>query len=205
MEFDGRLRRSTSSARLLARAQLSVAIDDTGRTALEPARPGVDGAVASAGYVFFDRLKNRSAVLCATSSSGNRTKNRAYYRRRHAPGGKCSEAQRSRIWETPARPRSEMRVTSTSGSFANQIFRMASRSVVTTRAAQIRMTMGFLTTPTRHRWGQIRPRRAGFGHKSVACAQKRERRSAVRIRSTCDWRAGSRTARRLCRPALSRT
>jgi predicted RNA-binding Zn ribbon-like protein len=85
-------------------ARLSVAIDDTGRTALEPSRRGVDGAVATllgilheaqltghwprlkgcrqCGYAFFDRSKNRSAAWCAMSICGNRTKNRAYYRRR---------------------------------------------------------------------------------------------------------------------------
>jgi predicted RNA-binding Zn ribbon-like protein len=34
------------------------------------------------GYAFFDRSKNRSAAWCAMSICGNRTKNRAYYRRR---------------------------------------------------------------------------------------------------------------------------
>jgi predicted RNA-binding Zn ribbon-like protein len=85
-------------------ARLGIAIDDTGRTALEPTRPGVDGAVATllailheaqltgdwsrvkgcrqCGYAFFDRSKNRSAAWCAMSICGNRTKNRAYYRRR---------------------------------------------------------------------------------------------------------------------------
>ena len=85
-------------------AQLSVAIDATGRTALEPARRGVDGAVATllgilyeaqlvgqwsrmkgcrqCEYAFFDRSKNRSAAWCAMSICGNRTKNRAYYERR---------------------------------------------------------------------------------------------------------------------------
>jgi predicted RNA-binding Zn ribbon-like protein len=85
-------------------AELVVAIDDTGRTALEPTRRGVDGAVATllgilheaqltghwsrlkacrqCGYAFFDRSKNRSAAWCAMSICGNRTKNRAYYRRR---------------------------------------------------------------------------------------------------------------------------
>jgi predicted RNA-binding Zn ribbon-like protein len=85
-------------------AQLSVAIDDGGRTVLEPARGGVDGAVATllgilheaqlsgewsrmkgcrqCEYAFFDRSKNRSAAWCAMSICGNRTKNRAYYRRR---------------------------------------------------------------------------------------------------------------------------
>jgi predicted RNA-binding Zn ribbon-like protein len=87
-------------------ARLGVAIDDMGRTALEPARRGVDGAVATllgilheaqltghwsrlkgcreCGYAFFDRSKNRSAAWCAMSICGNRTKNRAYYRRRRA-------------------------------------------------------------------------------------------------------------------------
>jgi predicted RNA-binding Zn ribbon-like protein len=90
-------------------AQLSVAVDGTGRTALEPARGGVDGAVATllgilheaqlAGdwprlkgcrkceYAFFDRSKNRSAAWCAMSICGNRTKNRAYYRRRRTSAG----------------------------------------------------------------------------------------------------------------------
>jgi predicted RNA-binding Zn ribbon-like protein len=90
--------------RLAAGAQLSVAIDGGARTALEPARRGVDGAVATllgilheaqltghwsrlkgcrqCGYAFFDRSKNRSAAWCAMSICGNRTKNRAYYERR---------------------------------------------------------------------------------------------------------------------------
>jgi predicted RNA-binding Zn ribbon-like protein len=85
-------------------AQLRVAVDDAGRTALEPTRSGVDGAVATllgilheaqltghwsrmkacrqCEYAFFDRSKNRSAAWCAMSICGNRTKNRAYYRRR---------------------------------------------------------------------------------------------------------------------------
>jgi predicted RNA-binding Zn ribbon-like protein len=90
--------------RVSGTAQLTVAIDGTGRTALEPTRRGVDGAVATllgilheaqltghwsrvkgcrqCGYAFFDRSKNRSAAWCAMSICGNRTKNRAYYRRR---------------------------------------------------------------------------------------------------------------------------
>jgi predicted RNA-binding Zn ribbon-like protein len=85
-------------------ARLRVALDDTGRTVLEPDRPTVDGAVATllgilheaqltgawrrlkgcrqCGYAFFDRSKNRSAAWCAMSICGNRTKNRAYRRRR---------------------------------------------------------------------------------------------------------------------------
>jgi predicted RNA-binding Zn ribbon-like protein len=87
-------------------AQLGVAIDDSGRTTLEPTRRGVDRAVAmllgilheaqltgdwsrlkgcrGCGYAFFDRSKNRSATWCAMSICGNRTKNRAYYRRRRS-------------------------------------------------------------------------------------------------------------------------
>jgi predicted RNA-binding Zn ribbon-like protein len=84
-------------------ARLGVAVDSTGRTALEPAGHGVDAAVATllgilheaqltgqwprlkacrqCEYAFFDRSKNRSAAWCAMSICGNRTKNRAYYRR----------------------------------------------------------------------------------------------------------------------------
>jgi predicted RNA-binding Zn ribbon-like protein len=91
-------------------ARLSVTIDDRGRTALEPAaRGGLEGAVATllgilheaqltgqwsrlkgcrrCGYAFFDRSKNRSAAWCAMSICGNRTKNRAYYRRGHTSAG----------------------------------------------------------------------------------------------------------------------
>jgi predicted RNA-binding Zn ribbon-like protein len=85
-------------------ARLRVAVDDAGRTVLEPDRPTLDGAVATllgilheaqltgqwrrlkgcrqCGYAFFDRSKNRSAAWCAMSICGNRTKNRAYRRRR---------------------------------------------------------------------------------------------------------------------------
>ena len=90
-------------------APLTVAIDDAGRTTLEPAVKGVDGAVATllgilheaqlsgdwsrmkacrhCEYAFFDRSKNRSAAWCAMSICGNRTKNRAYYRRRRTASG----------------------------------------------------------------------------------------------------------------------
>jgi predicted RNA-binding Zn ribbon-like protein len=85
-------------------AHLRVVVDDAGRTTLEPADRGIDGAVATllgilheaqltgawarmkacrqCEYAFFDRSKNRSAAWCAMSICGNRTKNRAYYRRR---------------------------------------------------------------------------------------------------------------------------
>jgi predicted RNA-binding Zn ribbon-like protein len=91
--------------RKLSRAALlKPAIDDKGRVALEPAGRGADGAVATllgivneaqftgdwsrmkacrqCEYAFFDRSKNRSAAWCSMSICGNRTKNRAYYRRR---------------------------------------------------------------------------------------------------------------------------
>jgi predicted RNA-binding Zn ribbon-like protein len=96
----------TARIRTAARtAQLAISVDDAGRTALEPTGRGVDGAVATllgilheaqltgdwsrlkgcrqCGYAFFDRSKNRSAAWCDMSICGNRTKNRAYYRRRH--------------------------------------------------------------------------------------------------------------------------
>ncbi len=95
--------------RLAGTAQLRVAVDDDGRTALEPARGGADRAVATllgilheaqltgqwwrmkgcrqCGYAFFDRSKNRSAAWCAMSICGNRTKNRAYYRRHRSAAG----------------------------------------------------------------------------------------------------------------------
>jgi predicted RNA-binding Zn ribbon-like protein len=98
---------ATETIRSIAGAAvLGVAVDDAGRTALEPACRGVDGAVATllgilheaqlagdwarmkgcrrCGYAFFDRSKNRSAAWCAMSICGNRTKNRAYHRRRTA-------------------------------------------------------------------------------------------------------------------------
>jgi predicted RNA-binding Zn ribbon-like protein len=89
---------------LSAGARLAVVVDDAGRTALVPAGGGADGAVATllgilhdaqltgdwlrlkgcrqCGYAFYDRSRNRSAAWCAMAICGNRTKNRAYYRRR---------------------------------------------------------------------------------------------------------------------------
>ena len=95
--------------RRLSRAALfRVEVDDDGQVALEPAGRGIDGAVArllgilheaqltglwsrmkacrQCEYAFFDRSKNKSAAWCAMSICGNRTKNRAYYRRRRSPG-----------------------------------------------------------------------------------------------------------------------
>ena len=100
----GRPDAATSEAIRSASSPLRVTVDASGRTALEPERGGVDGAVATllgilheaqltghwsrlkgcrqCEYAFFDRSKNRSAAWCAMSICGNRTKNRAYYRRR---------------------------------------------------------------------------------------------------------------------------
>jgi predicted RNA-binding Zn ribbon-like protein len=85
-------------------ATLRIELDEVGQTSLAPAGPGVDAAIAillgilhearitgewqrlkgcrQCGYAFFDRSKNRSASWCAMSICGNRTKNRAYRRRR---------------------------------------------------------------------------------------------------------------------------
>jgi predicted RNA-binding Zn ribbon-like protein len=90
-------------------AGLRIAPADDGRTVLEPASGGAEGAVAtllailheaqlsgtwtrmkacrSCEYAFFDRSKNRSAAWCAMAICGNRTKNRAYHRRRRAAAG----------------------------------------------------------------------------------------------------------------------
>lgn len=86
-------------------AGLTVAVDADGRTRLEPAEDGADGVIATVlavlheaqlsgdwarmkgcrecEYAFYDRSKNRSATWCSMSICGNRTKNRAYYRRQH--------------------------------------------------------------------------------------------------------------------------
>ena len=84
-------------------APLEVTLRGDGRTTLEPVAGGAGGAVAAllgilheaqltgdwdrmkgcrqCEYAFYDRSKNRSAAWCAMSICGNRTKNRAYYRR----------------------------------------------------------------------------------------------------------------------------
>jgi predicted RNA-binding Zn ribbon-like protein len=91
-------------AREAERVWLRIDVDPTGTTSLRPRSHGVEGAIAQifgilheaeithawprlkacrqCGYAFFDRSKNRSAAWCAMSICGNRTKNRAYRRRR---------------------------------------------------------------------------------------------------------------------------
>jgi predicted RNA-binding Zn ribbon-like protein len=86
--------------------RLDVVVDADGRTALRPAGTGVEAVIAAVlailheaqltgdwqrmkgcrqcEYAFYDRSKNRSAAWCSMSICGNRTKNRAYYRR-HRP------------------------------------------------------------------------------------------------------------------------
>ena len=120
--------------RALRRGQLSVALDDTGRTSLEPARGGVDGAVATllgilheaqltghwsrlkacrqCGYAFFDRSKNRSATWCAMSICGNRTKNRAYYRRRRSARNERAPLAAAASASPPSRRSSSARAAS---------------------------------------------------------------------------------------------
>jgi predicted RNA-binding Zn ribbon-like protein len=85
-------------------ATVRVHLDDAAATSLVAARSGVDAVAATllvivhqaqltgqwprlkacrqCTYVFFDRSKNRSATWCSMSICGNRTKNRAYRRRR---------------------------------------------------------------------------------------------------------------------------
>jgi len=89
----------------LGPADVRLEVDDAGRTSLAPARAGADGVIASVlgilheaqlsgdwarmkacrqcEYAFYDRSKNRSAAWCSMAICGNRTKNRAYYRRQH--------------------------------------------------------------------------------------------------------------------------
>jgi predicted RNA-binding Zn ribbon-like protein len=90
-------------------ASIGVEIDAAGRTSLGGRSRGAAGAIATllailheaqltghwlrmkgcrqCGYAFFDRSKNRSSAWCAMSICGNRTKNRAYYRRRRSASG----------------------------------------------------------------------------------------------------------------------
>jgi predicted RNA-binding Zn ribbon-like protein len=97
-----------------ARVRLRIGLGPRGATELEPVGRGADAAAATVldilheaqitgmwprlkacrqcGYAFFDRSKNRSAAWCAMSICGNRTKNRAYRRRR---------ASRTRSASTP--------------------------------------------------------------------------------------------------------
>lgn len=88
------------------RARLTVRFGADGRAKLEPGAGGVDGALgrvlaavhagmeegswerlkscanATCGWAFYDRSKNRSGRWCSMEVCGNRTKTRAYRRRR---------------------------------------------------------------------------------------------------------------------------
>ena len=87
----------------LGPAHVRIVVDAEGRTRLEPAASGAEGVIAAVlgilheaqlsgdwermkacrqcEYAFYDRSKNRSAAWCSMAICGNRTKNRAYYRR----------------------------------------------------------------------------------------------------------------------------
>jgi predicted RNA-binding Zn ribbon-like protein len=88
------------------RARLTVRFGADGRATMEPGAGGVDGALgrvlaavhasmeegiwgrlkscanATCGWAFYDRSKNRSGRWCSMEVCGNRTKTRAYRRRR---------------------------------------------------------------------------------------------------------------------------
>jgi predicted RNA-binding Zn ribbon-like protein len=88
------------------RARLTVRFGADGRATLEPGAGGVDGVLgrvlaavhasmeestwgrlkscanATCGWAFYDRSKNRSGRWCSMEVCGNRTKTRAYRRRR---------------------------------------------------------------------------------------------------------------------------
>jgi predicted RNA-binding Zn ribbon-like protein len=110
LENNGVRARKQSAAvlgRTAERARLALRFEAAGEARLEPAAPGVDGAlgrlVATAatamadgtwsrlkacradrcGWAFYDHARNRSRRWCSMAVCGNRTKARSY-RRRHA-------------------------------------------------------------------------------------------------------------------------
>jgi predicted RNA-binding Zn ribbon-like protein len=88
-------------------AGLSPRMDASGRVTLEPAAAGVAGALGrvvavaltamldgswarlkacrNCGWGYFDYSRNRSATWCSMSICGNRSKTKAYRRRKVAP------------------------------------------------------------------------------------------------------------------------
>lgn len=94
---------------LVRGAELRFALDADGALHLEPARAGIDGALAAilarvvdaqssgtwrrlkscpgdhCGWLFYDGSRNASSKWCSMSICGNRTKTAAYRRRRAAP------------------------------------------------------------------------------------------------------------------------
>ena len=86
------------------RARLTLELDEHGQLALAPQAPGVDGALGrilavvheamaegnwhrlkacrECAWAYYDYSKNRSATWCSMAICGNRTKTRAYRRRR---------------------------------------------------------------------------------------------------------------------------
>jgi predicted RNA-binding Zn ribbon-like protein len=110
LENNGVLAREESAAalsRTAERARLALRFEAAGQARLEPAAPGVDGAlgrlvaIAAAamadgtwsrlkacqadpcGWAFYDHARNHSRRWCSMAVCGNRTKARSY-RRRHA-------------------------------------------------------------------------------------------------------------------------
>lgn len=93
-------------SRVFAAAPLQVMFGPTGRIRLQPTTPGVIGALSSilvavyesmiegtwdrlkacrrdvCHWVFYDYSRNRSGTWCAMAICGNRTKTKAYYRRK---------------------------------------------------------------------------------------------------------------------------
>jgi predicted RNA-binding Zn ribbon-like protein len=110
LENNGVRAREESAAtlsRTAERARLALRFEPTGEARLEPAAPGVDGALGRlvgiaatamadgtwsrlkacqadpCGWAFYDHARNRSRRWCSMAVCGNRTKARSY-RRRHA-------------------------------------------------------------------------------------------------------------------------
>jgi predicted RNA-binding Zn ribbon-like protein len=91
-------------AQAAARARLTLELDEHGHLALTPQATGVDGALGrvlavvhaamadgtwhrlkacrQCAWAYYDYSKNRSATWCSMAICGNRTKTRAYRRRR---------------------------------------------------------------------------------------------------------------------------
>ena len=95
---------ATVLAEAAARARLTLELDEHGHLALTPQAKGVDGALGrilaivqesmaegtwhrlkacrECAWAYYDYSKNRSATWCSMAICGNRTKTRAYRRRR---------------------------------------------------------------------------------------------------------------------------
>jgi predicted RNA-binding Zn ribbon-like protein len=105
---------AASLERAARRARLTLEYDEHGHLALAPQADGVDGALGrilaivyeamaegtwhrlkacrQCSWAYYDYSKNRSATWCSMAICGNRTKTRAYRRRRTATGRRTSSA-----------------------------------------------------------------------------------------------------------------